>query len=349
MGALDLLLLGIPVAFFAEYFLHNPLIAFIASAAAVIRLAGWMGHATEQAAIHMGPRIGGFLNGSLGNAAELIIVLAALRHGQHELVKASLSGSIIGNGLLVFGAAVLAGGLRYPAQTFNKTLASFNSSLMLIAVGALVVPAVFHSSAPAIADEHMPLLSLITAVVLLAIYVLSLFFSFRTHAHLFHTAGGHSEHAEWSKAKAFGVLLVTTVFVVFMSEIMVASAEPVLHQLGLSELFLGAVALALIGNAAEHSSAITLALKGEDITTSVEIAIGSTTQIALLVAPLAVILSWLWEPMSLQFIPAELVSIIMSVFLVKHISSDGETNWVEGVMLVGAYLIIAVGFFFVPA
>lgn len=348
MSYADLLLLGIPLALYAEYGLHSPMVAFIASAVAVLRLASWMGHATEQVAIHAGPRLGGFLNGTFGNMAELTIIVMSLRHGHHDLVKASLTGAIISNALLVLGAAMLAGGVRFKHLTFNQPLARLNSSLMLLATAGLVVPAVFHHSVPAIPDARLPLMSLIGAAVLLTIYVMSLFFSFKTHAHLFHTAGGHGHKAEWSMGKAIGVLGLATVAVVVMSEVLVSSVEPVLRATGLSELVLGVVIIAIIGNAAEHATAVTLAMKSADVTTSVEIAIGSTTQIALLVGPLAVVISWLMgTPMSLEFIPAELVAILLSVLMVSHVSGDGESDWLEGLMLVGLYVLIATGFFFI--
>lgn len=349
MSYADLLLLGIPVALWAE-FAHYPMVAFVASAAAVLRLAAWMGHATEEVAVHAGPRIGGFLNGTFGNAAELIIIVLALKAGLFEVVKASITGSILGNALLVLGAASLAGGLKYSHQEFNRNLARFNSSLLFIAMAALVVPAVFHHGNPVpMTEGGMRTLSLWTALVLLGIYVCSLLFSFKTHAHLFVAEGGSDGHAEWSLGKAVGVLLAATVGVVVMSEVLVESLEPVIATLGWSELFVGIVVVALVGNAAEHSTAITMALQNK-MEVAVEIAIGSTTQIALLVAPVAVLVSHLFGPgMSLEFLPSELVAILISVLTVNQITRDGETNWLEGLMLLGAYLIIAIAFFFVPA
>lgn len=348
MSLADLLLLGIPVALWADH-ADQPLIAFLASAIAVLRLAGWMGHATEQVAIHSGPRIGGFLNGTFGNAAELIIIILALQKGLFEVVKASITGAILGNALLVLGAAMLFGGLRYKEQQFSRQNIRLNLSLMFIAITALVVPAIFHQGAHAISDRSLASLSLLGAVALILTYIASLFFSFKTHAHLFHTAGGHDEKAEWSKFRSYGVLALATVGVVLMSETLVGSIEPVLHTLGWSELFVGVVVVALVGNAAEHSSAIVMARQNR-MDVAVEIAIGSTTQIALFVAPVAVFCSWLFgKPMSLEFIPAELVAILVSVLTVNQIARDGETNWLEGVMLLAAYVIMAAAFYFVPA
>jgi Ca2+:H+ antiporter len=349
LSVADLLLLGLPVAVWAE-FSHHPMIAFVASAAAVLRLASWMGHATEEVAAHAGPRIGGFLNGTFGNAAELIIVILALREGLFEVVKASITGSILGNALLVFGAAAFAGGLKFQKQEFNRNLARFNASLLFIAMAALVVPAIFHHGNPhPMTDAGLNTLSLWTAIILLGVYVCSLIFSFKTHSHLFVAEGGVAEKAHWSLKKAVGILLAATAGVVLASEILVVSLEPVIETLGWSELFVGIVVVALVGNAAEHSTAISMAMQNK-MDMAVEIAVGSTTQIALLVAPVAVLVSHLFGTgMSLEFLPSELVAILISVLVVNQITRDGETNWLEGLMLIAAYVIIAIAFFFVPA
>lgn len=349
MRLADLLLLSIPVALWAEYIADNPMIVFVAACVAVLRLAAWMGHATEQVAIHSGPRIGGFLNGTFGNAAEMIIVVLAIQKGLYEVVKASITGSILGNALLVFGASILMGGLKFPEQRFNRNLARFNTSLMFMAVTALVIPAVSHVGPHPVTEAGLDNLSLLAAVVLISAYVGSLFFSFKTHAHLFVAAGGHSEKADWSKGKAIGILAGATLMVVVMSELLVGSIEPVLHTLGWSELFVGVVIVALVGNAAEHSSAIVMAMQNR-MEVAVEIAIGSTTQIAMLVAPVAVFTSWLTgNPMSLEFIGPELVAILVSVLMVNQVARDGETNWLEGLLLLGAYVIMAAAFYFIPA
>lgn len=349
VSPLDLLLLGIPAALWADLVAHAPLVAFAASALAILRLANWMGRATEQVAIHSGPRLGGFLNGTFGNAAEMIIVLLALRQGLTGVVKASITGSILGNALLVLGAAMLAGGLRHETQTFNRELAKHNGSLLYLVMVALAVPAVFHMGPEAMDTADLVNLSLWAAVILLGVYAASLVFSFRTHAHLFHTAGGHEEKPQWSLRAAVGTLLSATAGVVVVSEILVSSIEPVLVQLGWSELFVGVIIVALVGNAAEHSAAITMAIE-DRMNVALEIAVGSTAQIALLVAPVAVLASWLFgTPMSLEFIPAELVAILVSVLTVNQIIRDGETNWLEGVMLLSAYAIMAAAFYFVPA
>ncbi|MFO7172886.1 MAG: calcium/proton exchanger [Bacillota bacterium] len=349
MRLADLLLLAIPVALWAEYVAHNPLIAFVASSVAVLRLAAWMGHATEQMAIHSGPRIGGFLNGTLGNAAEMIIIVLAVKEGLYDVVKASITGSILGNALLVLGAALLMGGLRFREQRFNPHLARLNTSLMMIAITALVIPAIVHIGPHPISDANLANLSLLAAAVLVGAYGASLYFSFKTHAHLFVAAGGHSEKAEWSKGKAIGILAGATLLIVLMSEVLVGSIEPVLEHLGWSQLFVGVVVVALVGNAAEHSSAIVMAMQNRmDVT--VEIAIGSTTQVAMVVAPVAVFASWFTgKPMSLEFIGPELVAILVSVLLVNQVAHDGETNWLEGVLLLGAYAIMAAAFYFIPA
>lgn len=343
-----MLLLGIPVAFWAEFIGHNPFVAFIASAVAVLRLASWMGHATEAVAIHSGPRIGGFLNGTFGNAAELIIVILSLRAGLFEVVKASITGSILGNSLLVLGAAALSGGMKHATQQFNRNVARFNASLMFLALVALIVPAVFHHGPMPMTDAGLQTLSFWTAVILLLVYVGSLFFSFKTHAHLFVAEGGLKEKASWSLGKAVTILFLATVGVVAMSEILVGSLHPVIQRLGWSELFVGIVVVALVGNAAEHSTAVTMAMQNR-MDVAIEIAVGSTTQIALLVSPVAVLVSHLFgQGLSLEFQYSELVAIVISVMTVNQITRDGETNWLEGLMLLAAYLIIAIAFYFVP-
>lgn len=344
----DLLLLGMPVALWAAYSGNQPLVAFVASGLAVLRLAAWMGKATEQVAMHAGPRVGGFVSGTFGNAAELIITILAIRAGLYDVVKASITGSIISNALLVLGGAALAGGLRYPVQQFNRHVVRFNTSLMLVAITALAVPAVFRHSVPPVSDQGMASLSLVAALVLLLTYIASLVFSFKTHPHLF-ASTAIEEKPDWSRTRAFVTLGVATVLVVGMSEVLVGAIEPVLHLMGWSPLFVGVVVVALVGNAAEHSTAVAMAARGK-MEIAVEIAIGSSTQIALLVAPVAVLVSWVGgRPMSLEFIPAELVAILMSVLTVNQIARDGETNWLEGVLLLGAYAIIATAFYFIPA
>ena len=349
---LNALLLFVPLALAFKLLGVNPVLVFLASAAGIVPLAGWMGRATEQVSHHVGPGMGSLLNASLGNAAELIIALAALRGGLHEVVKASLTGSIIGNSLLVLGLSMVWGGLRYERQRFNQTAASMGASLLLLAAIGLVVPALFHYTATDRAPDAERELSLEIAVVLFAIYLLSLVFSLRTHRHLFAGRGeGTAEASEpsWTRSRAIGVLVVVTAAVVVISEVLVSVLEPAAERLGMTQVFVGVILVALVGNAAEHSTAVLLARKNH-MDLAYGIAVGSSLQIALFVAPLLVFTSYLVgrAPLDLIFSPFEVTAVAMSVVAVGFVAMDGESNWMEGVMLVGVYLILAIAFYVVP-
>ncbi len=340
------LLLAIPVAVYLELTHGSPVGIFVASAVAIIPLAGLMGKATEEIALHAGPRVGGFLNATFGNAAELIITIFAIRAGLFEVVKASITGSIISNILLVLGLSALAGGLRYETLRFNGQVALMNASLLLLAVIALMIPAVFFLGG-SMGGAESGALSLGVAVTLMSTYVLSLLFTFHTHRHLFHTAHDRIERAEWSQGKALGVLAGATALVALMSEFLVGSLEQVTKHVGLSELFIGVVVIPLVGNAAEHATAILMAMKNR-MDLALEIAVGSSTQIAVFVAPLLIFISYLFgTPMSYVFNVFELTAIGLSVLIANLISADGEINWLEGTQLLAAYAIIGLGFYYV--
>jgi len=349
---LDVLLVFVPVTLGLEWFHANPLAVFVSSALAIIPLAGMLGRATEHLTAHVGAGIGGLLNASLGNAAELIIALAALRSGLHDVVKASLTGSILGNILLVLGASMVAGGLKYERQKFNQTAAGMGASLLLLAAVGLIIPALFHFTA---ADRGAAIereLSLEIAIVLFAIYVLSLVFSLRTHRHVF--AGEPHDPSDlgeqpWSRKKSITVLTGVTVSVAVMSEMLVGALEPAAHTLGMTQLFVGVILVALVGNAAEHSTAVMVALKNK-MDLALGIAVGSSLQIALLVAPVLVFASYLFgTPLDLIFTPFEVAAVTISVLIVGFVAMDGESHWMEGVMLVGVYTMLAIAFFFLPA
>ncbi|MFO0730409.1 MAG: calcium/proton exchanger [Nitrospiraceae bacterium] len=348
---LNLLLIFVPIAVGLEIAHADPILIFTASALAIIPLAGLLGTATEHLTTHVGAGIGGLLNASLGNAAELIIALAALREGLHDVVKASLTGSILGNILLVLGASMVAGGLKHERQKFNQTAAGMGASLLLLSAVGLVVPALFHVTAPdrGPAIEHE--LSLASAVVLFLIYLLSLAFSLRTHRHLFSgEEGSHDDgEASWPMSKSITVLIIATVAIAVLSEFLVGSIEPAAKALGMTQIFVGVILVALVGNAAEHSTAVMVALKNK-MDLAFGIAVGSSLQIALLVAPLLVFASYLFgSPLDLMFTPFEVAAITMSVLIVGFVAMDGESHWMEGVMLLGVYLILAIAFFFLPA
>jgi Ca2+:H+ antiporter len=350
--ALDVLLVAIPIAAVLEFVHAGPLAIFSAAALAIVPLAGALGQATEELSSHLGQRIGGLLNATLGNATELIIAIFALRAHHSEIVKASLSGSIIGNTLLVLGAAVLAGGIGRDKQTFSRRDAGVNTTMLFIAVVALVMPAVFDLTifghlAPQ--GRIVTRLSLATAVVLVIVYVLSLVYTLRPSRK---AAVSEAPHADERSTRSVVSLLISlaivTVLIAWLSDVLVAQIEMVKHALGWSDLFIGVIVIATVGNAAEHSTAVLMAVRNK-MDLSVTIAAGSSTQIALLVAPVLVFISWLMgNPMSLVFSPLEITGIALAVLILDMIASDGETTWFEGAELIAVYLILALAFYFVP-
>jgi len=350
---LSLLLLFVPIAVVVGYVAPDRhVLVFATSVLAILPLAACIGRATEALAERLGGGIGGLLNATFGNAAELIIGGLALREGLFDLVKASLTGSIIGNVLLVFGASALVGGLKHPTQRFNRTTAGMGTTMLLLSAIGLVVPAVFHYLAR---GRGAPELKLDTeiAVVLLVTYCLSLVFTLVTHRQLY----GVDEHREKQPtAEGDGgsrrwvlLLLGATAAVAVVSEMLVGAVAETASTLGLTELFVGVIVVALVGNAAEHYSAIVLAARN-DMDAAIAIAVGSSTQIALFVAPVLILLSHVIapRPMDLVFSVFEIVSIAIAVFSISFIAHDGETHWMEGVQLLAIYVILALGFFFLP-
>ena len=349
---LNLLLVFVPVAMLMEWVFHSPAMwIFAVACLGIIPLAGLMGHATEDISERVGEGVGGLLNATFGNAAELIIAIVALRAGLFDLVKASITGSIIGNLLLVFGLSTLVGGLRYETQRFNRTAAALGSTLLVLSAVGLVVPAVFHM----LVGENMRTtegtLSLEIAIVLALTYVASLFFTLRTHKHLYMGDTGEREgaHPAGSLGKAVGTLVAATVGVALMAEFLVGAAAETAEHLGWTEVFVGVIVVAIIGNAAEHSTAIIMAAK-DKMDAAINIAVGSSIQIALFVAPLLVLLSYVIapRPMDLIFTPLEVLAIVSSAGIMALCSNDGESHWMEGVQLLAVYVILAIAFFFLP-
>lgn len=357
---LDWLLLAVPAAFAIRFVpaWNNETLLFIVTAIAIIPLAGWMGRATGQLSARAGQGIGGLLNATFGNAAELIIALMALHKGLIGVVKASITGSIIGNILLVVGASMLAGGMRFERQTFNKTAANLATTSLVLAAIALIIPTVFHLAADRQPGGWSPQaegsLSLAIAVVLFVTYILWLVFSLITHKGLF---AGHASilpandekmAPSWSVSKAVTVLALATIAVAFMSDLLVGSVRAARESLGLTEVFVGVIVVAIIGNAAEHSTAVLAALRNK-MDLSLGIAVGSSLQIALFVTPVLVFASFLiGEPMSLEFSLPEIAAVGFAVWIVAEISCDGESNWLEGAQLLLVYAIICILFFFLP-
>lgn len=359
---LHYLLLAIPVAVVLEMTHANDVLIFLISGLAIIPLAGLMGRATENLAETLGSGIGGLLNATFGNAAELIIALMVLRKGPDffPLVKASITGSIIGNVLLVLGLSIFVGGLRYKRQVFNRTAASMGATLLALACIGLLVPSVyFYILMGAHPDQagtaRMEHLSEEISVILMGVYILSLIFSLKTHQHLFAgpeeelpTTGAHHE-PEWSRKTSLLVLLVSTIGVAVMSEFLVGSVEKASDVLG-NQVFVGVIVVAIIGNAAEHSTAVLVAMKNK-MDLAVNIAVGSSLQIALFVAPVLVFASLLMghsPVMDLHFTPMEMLTVVACVGVLALVSQDGESHWMEGVLMLAVYAILALAFFHLP-
>jgi Ca2+:H+ antiporter len=349
-------LAAVPTAIVAAALDLPPVVRFATAALAIIPLAGLMGRSTEAIAHRLGPGIGGLLNATFGNAAELILALLALRRGLDGVVKASLAGSIIGNLLLVLGASLLAGGIKYPVQRFNRTAAGNGSTLMVLASVGLLIPALFHGMVgPGEAGlEHT--LSLGVSVMLILAYGLNLLFNLVTHKDLFGHKGEKSPLEEegagpWGLRRSAVVLLVATGFVAAMSEILVEAVVPAGEALGMSEVFMGVIVVAIVGNAAEHSTAILMAMK-DQMDLAVGIALGSALQVALFVAPVLVFASYLRPthgPMDLLFSTFEVVSVILAAIVARMAAEDGESNWLEGAMLLMIYVILGFAFYLLPA
>ena len=377
--SLDWLLICVPIAIAMKIMHASPTWLFIVACLAVVPLAGWMGKATEHLSEKVGEGIGGLLNATFGNAAELIIALIALQKGLSGVVKASITGSIIGNILLVLGLSFVAGGAKFPEQKFNRTAARSSATTLILAAIALLLPTLFHQTAGQSWTPQLEQnLSLGIAVVLILTYAATLVFSLVTHKKLFsgssHAAPEHSPddelkseiaiepttttahelsesegHGEgWSKGKSIGVLVVATVFVALMSEFLVGSVEAARETLGLTEVFVGVIVVAIIGNAAEHSTAVLMAMRNKpDL--SISIALGSSMQIALFVAPVLVFASYAFgKPLDLEFSIPEVAAVLVSVGIVSQIAGDGESNWLEGAQLLAVYAVLGILFFFLP-
>jgi Ca2+:H+ antiporter len=346
------LLLAIPLVLIAELMHWSPMWVFGLSAIAIIPLASYIGESTESLAHYTGPRLGGLLNATLGNAAELIITIVAIREGLLELVKASITGSILGNLLLVLGMSMLLGGLKHKTQSFDRRQASNNAILLVLTVLILLIPSLFsheigHLDPP---DPRVEALSLGVAAVMILMYGLGLFYSFKS-------TGGPLVpdnpdevliHKAWPLRTALVVLALSTVGVAYMSEVLVGAVEPVVEALGISEFFIGIIFIPIIGNVAEHLVAVQVAVKNK-MTLSVEIAVASSLQIALFVAPVLVFVSLLMgHPLILVFDQFELLALIAGVMIAALVSADGESNWLEGAELLAIYVILGLAFFLLP-
>ena len=342
--SLNWLLVFVPVAVGAEL-AHQPLLAFATSAVAIIPLAGLIGRSTDQLAIHVGPGLGGLLNASFGNLTELIVGVFLVLAGDFDVLKASLIGSILGNLLLVLGLSFLIGGLAKSEQHFNARLAGVHSASLFLAIGGLLIPVLLLFSPRQIGAWEKSVLSIGVAGVLMLLYVAALVFMQVTHKHMFRTPGA-DEHAAWSRWFALLVLVGAALAVGLESEILVSSLKPTLAKINISPAFVGLILIPVIGNAAEHSSAIFFALRNK-VDVTLEIAIGSSTQVALFVAPAMVFVSFaLGRPMDFVFTVFQIGAVVIATLIVSLISADGRSNWLEGLQLLAVYFVIALAAFF---
>ena len=347
MKFLKYMLIFIPISFIAKFMNASGSVMFILSCLSIIPLAGLMGEGTEEISFYSGPKIGGFLNGTFGNATELIISFFALKQGLFDIVKSSIAGAVIGYVLLVVGASMLAGGLKFKTQKFNEKVSEVTSSMLLFAVLGLCIPALFtHTVDPALLNTRYEGLSVFVAVVMIIIYILSLVFSFSTHKDIYNTEASKEGSAKWTLKKAILILVVVTILIAIESEFLVNGVESITESLGWSEFFVGIILIPIIGNAAEHTTAIIMARK-DQMDVALEIALGSSLQIILFVAPILIFISLFFKPMSIVFNEFELVALIASVVIANKVSHDGECNWLEGVQLLAVYLIISASFFII--
>jgi Ca2+:H+ antiporter len=342
------LILGLPIAIVCRL-LHAPdWTVFVASALSLLPLAGWIGLATDHAATRLGASLGGLLNATFGNAAELIITIFALRRGLVDLVKASITGSIIGNTLLILGLSSLVGGVKHGTQRFDSKKTGHHAALMILALSGMALPAVFATvEKDAWVREEVSIGVAILLLVTYGCYIFYSYFSKEAREADPHAAHPHPPGKAWSMRRSLGVLAAAVVGTAVSSELLVHAVEPVSKSLGLTEFFVGLILIPIVGNVAEHYGAITFARRNQ-MELSISIAANSSTQIALFVAPFLVLISLLFHPMNLIFQPIELVTLFASTAIFAYVSLDGETNWLEGVQLLALYLIAAIAFFFLP-
>jgi len=344
----QVLLLGLPLAIVCRL-AHGPeWLIFAAAAASLLPLAAWIGLATEHAAHKLGSSLGGLLNATFGNAAELIISIFALRRGMVDLVKASLTGSIIGNTLFIVGVSAFVGGVKHGSQRFEARVVGRHAAMMILAVSAMALPAVFATvEKSAFVREEVSIGVSILLLATYGAYIAYSYFSKEARAQQKEAEEPHPAGGRWTLARSMGVLAGAVVATGVASELLVEAVEPVSRAIGLSQFFLGLIVIPIIGNVSEHYGAIVFARRNR-MELSLSIAANSSTQIAVFVAPVLVLVSLFLHPMNLIFPPIELVTLFSSAAIFAYISLDGETNWLEGVQLLALYLIAAVAFFFLP-
>jgi Ca2+:H+ antiporter len=347
------LLIFVPISIAAEYLEWGTMTVFVTSAIAIVPLAIWLSTATEEVAVVTGPSVGGLLNAVFGNATELIIALVALKAGLIDIVKASITGSIISNLLLAMGLSMFFGGLRYKEQEFKPIVARVNGSSMTLAAIAILLPTMAFYTSGKVETVGIEKLSITVAVVLIAVYIMTLIFSLKTHSYLYDVSlievEGLSEHGSQHKPNLWlwlGVLLASTVAVAFESEIFVGVVEEATKGLGFTPLFTGVIILPLVGGVAEYVTAVGVAVKN-NMELSVSVAMGSSLLVALLIAPMLVLVGLaIGQPMDLSFNPFEVVAVVVAVIVANLISLDGRSNWLEGVLLLATYVILGAAFYF---
>lgn len=344
------MLLFVPLSFLAERLHFAPLAVFLVAGLAIIPLAAMIAHATEKIAGVVGPALGGLLNATFGNATEMVIAIVALSQGLVDVVKASITGAVIANLLLALGGGMLLGGLKNPEQEFRPNVARINASSLTLALVVMLTPSAIHYTSRGLQASHINHFSLVAAGLLLAFYLLSLLFSMKTHRHLYEleATGASAPAGKASVASSVWVLLLTSVALVFVSEVLVSSLELAIKTVGLTQLFTGVILIPLFGGVVEYIAVISFARKNK-MDLAVSVAMGSSLQIVLFVAPVLVFAGQLMgQPMNLEFEPFELMAVAMAVVVTNSISSDGRSNWLEGVLLLVTYGIVAAAFYFHP-
>ena len=355
---LSWMLLFVPLCFLANWLKYAPLLVFVISGLAIVPLAAMIANATENIAGTVGPALGGLLNATFGNATEMVISIVALSQGLVDVVKASISGTIIANLLLALGVGMLLGGLRRPEQEFRSQVARINASSLNLALVVLLTPAAIHYTSPGLDVLRIEHFSLVAATLLLAFYLLSMVFSMKTHRHFYELSLEDTNASEAEElavvgdnlplGKQVGKLLIASIVLVFVSEVLVDSLGAAISSLGLTELFTGVILIPLFGGVVEYIAVITFARKNK-MDLAVSVAMGSSLQIALFVAPILVLVGQLMgQPMNLEFQPFELLAIAIAVVITNSISTDGRSNWLEGVLLMVTYAVIAAAFYFHP-
>lgn len=345
----------IPLSIFANWMQFNPVVVFVLSGCAIIPLAAWIANSTEGIAEVVGPTLGGLLNSTFGNATELIVSIVALRSGLVEVVKASITGTIIANLLLALGLATLLGGIRFKEQSFQPTVARINASSLNLAVVVLLTPTAIHFTSPkGLEESTLNNFSIVLALLLLVFYGLMLLFSMKTHSHIYRIADEEIHHVIDRKTRQealwrqVGVLLVCTIALVFVSEILVSSLEKAIATLGFTDLFTGVILIPIFGGAVEYITAATFAMKNK-MDLSVAVAMGSSLQIVMFAAPVLVLIGQVMgQPMNLEFNAFEVLAVAIAVLLTNSISGDGKSNWLEGSMLLVTYAVLGAAFYFHP-